>query len=192
MTAKHHFAFFGLSVALAFSPALPLRAATAAAAAPASLSGRVQNVVTGQFLNNARVSVRGTDLVAFTDQSGTYLLPRVPAGKVALEVFYTGLDPQSATLEVAPGRSVTRDFDLTSVARYGDSSRVVKLDAFTVASGRETDADAIAINEQRFAPNIKNVVSADARRAGSALLPSRPALPSIAASRHSRNALRPR
>jgi hypothetical protein len=38
----------------------------------------------------------------------------------------------------------------------------VKLDAFVVATGRETDGAAIAINEQRFAPNIKNVVSADA------------------------------
>jgi outer membrane receptor protein involved in Fe transport len=79
---------------------------------------------------------------------------------VTLDVFYTGLDPQSAAVTVAAGQTVTRDFDLTSAARYG-AGDVVRLDAFTVATARETDNDAIAVNEQRFAPNIKNVVAAD-------------------------------
>jgi len=30
-----------------------------------------------------------------------------------------------------------------------------------VSASRETDGDAIAINEQRYAPNLKNVVAAD-------------------------------
>lgn len=127
----------------------------------ASISGRVQNVATGQFLNNARVTVQGTDLVAFTDQTGTYHLPQVPAGAVILKVFYTGLDPQETILEARAGASVEQDFQLTSVTRYGDSSGVLKLDSFVVNTARETDGSAIAINEQRFAPNIKNVVAAD-------------------------------
>ena len=148
---------------LAFSASPPIQAASGAPApalAAASISGRVQNVATGQFLNNARVTVRGTDLVAFTDQSGTYRLPQVPAGQVVLDVFYTGLDPQSVPLEIGSGQSASRNFELTNVARYGDGA-VVKLDAFTVATARETDGQAIAINEQRFAPNLKNVVAAD-------------------------------
>lgn len=132
----------------------------AAARATGSISGRVQNVVTGQYLNNARVSVRGTDLVAFTNETGAYRLPVVPAGTVVIEVFYTGLDPQTISVALAPGQSVAQDVDLTSVSRYGAES-VVKLDAFTVTTTRETDGNAIAINEQRFAPNIKSVVAAD-------------------------------
>ncbi|MBI5688935.1 MAG: carboxypeptidase-like regulatory domain-containing protein, partial [Verrucomicrobia bacterium] len=149
---------FGLMVL----PGRPLPAQTSAAnvAADATISGRVLNVATGQYLNNARVSVRGTGLVAFTDQTGTYRLPAVPAGNVTLEVFFTGLDPQSAVVSVVAGQAVTRDFDLTSAARYG-TGEVVRLDAFTVATARETDNDAIAANEQRFAPNLKNVVAAD-------------------------------
>jgi iron complex outermembrane receptor protein len=135
-------------------------AAAPAAVAPASVSGRVQNVVTGQSLNNARVTVRGTELVAFTDQGGTYRLPQVPAGQVVLEIFYTGLDPQSVQLELKPGQGVTRDFELTSAARYGEGG-VVKLGAFTVAAARETDGQAIAANEQRFAPNLRHVVATD-------------------------------
>src|SRR5204862_5154548 len=37
----------------------------------------------------------------------------------------------------------------------------VKMDQFVVASSKEMDGAAIAINEQRFASNIVNVVSAD-------------------------------
>jgi TonB-dependent receptor len=125
-----------------------------------SISGRIQNVVTGQYLNNARVSVQGTDLVAFTDQTGSYRLAGVPAGAVVLEIFYTGLDAQQLTLTVTPGQIVERDVALTSASRYGPDG-TVKLDSFVVSTSRETDAEAIAINEQRFAPNIKNVVAAD-------------------------------
>jgi TonB-dependent receptor len=126
-----------------------------------TLSGRIQNVVTGQYLNNARVTVKGTDLVAFTDQTGSYRLAGVPAGSVVLEVFFTGLDAQEIPLTVVAGRDLERDVSLTNAARYG-SDGTVKLDSFVVATSRETDGESIAINEQRFAPNIKNVIAADA------------------------------
>ncbi|MBM3851660.1 MAG: hypothetical protein FJ399_00730, partial [Verrucomicrobia bacterium] len=151
------------SVALIVALTLPLPL-PAAAPAPATgaVSGRVLNVVTGQYLNNARVAVRGADLVAFTDQTGTYRLVGVPGGPVVLEVFYTGLDPQHVAIEVPPGGSVERNVDLTNVARYGSSIEPLKLDSFIVSTSRETDGEAIAVNEQRFAPNIKNVIPADA------------------------------
>ena len=134
--------------------------ARAAQPATGGITGRVQNLVSGVYLSNARVSVPGTDLVAFTDQYGTYRLNNVPAGTATLEVFYTGLDSQRASVAVTGGGVVTQDFGLSSAARFGKGD-VVRLDAFTVASARETDNDSIAINEQRFAPNIKTVVAAD-------------------------------
>jgi TonB-dependent receptor len=151
-------------IALALAPGHTAGAAdatSAAAAAAGSLTGRVQNIATGQYLNNARVQLRGTDRVAFTDETGTYRLAGVPAGSAVLEVSYTGLDAQQITVDVGAGRVVVQNVDLTSVARYGQPGAVVQLDAFTVASSRETDGEAIAINEQRYAPNIKNVVAAD-------------------------------
>ncbi len=57
-----------------------------------------------------------------------------------------------------------QDFSLSATEvtpAAGAGAGVVLLDAFTVASRREMEAAAIAINEQRIAPNIKNVVSAD-------------------------------
>ena len=149
-----------LRLLLALATVLAGCLAQAAQPATGGVTGRVQNLVAGKFLNNARVSVPGTDLVAFTDQYGTYRLANLPAGPVTLEVFYTGLDSQRTTVTVSAGRMTTQDFDLSSTARFGTGD-VIKLDAFTVASARETDNDAIAINEQRFAPNIKTVVAAD-------------------------------
>jgi hypothetical protein len=76
-----------------------------AAVSTGSISGRIQNVVTGQSLDKVRVSVKDTDMIAFTDQSGGYRLAGVPGGEVEREVFYTGLDAQEIRLTVTPGHA---------------------------------------------------------------------------------------
>ncbi len=124
-----------------------------------SVSGRVQNVVTGNYLNKARITVKGTDQIAYTDEFGTFRLVSVQPGPVVLEVFYTDLDPQEIPLAVQAGKNVNRDIALTNKLRYRQSPDIVKLDPYLVSSNRETDTQAIANNEQRFAPNIKNVVA---------------------------------
>ncbi len=145
-----------------------LSAAQAAAGEPAgavtaqgtgSVAGRVQNVVTGRYLSNARVAVEGTGLIAFTDEAGNYILAGVPAGRRELRVFYSGLDEQRLAIDVAAGRTTELNVDLTIVSLGADKSDTVKLGPFVVATARETDIAAIATNEQRFAPNLKNVVS---------------------------------
>ena len=125
------------------------------------VTGRVQNIATGQYLNNARITVRGTDRIVFTDDSGTYRLAGL-AGPVVLEVFFTGLDPQAVTVQVALGQTLEQNIDLNNEVLYGKHDKAVKLAKFVVATGRETDSESIAINEQRFAANIKNVIAADA------------------------------
>lgn len=135
--------------------------ASSARPANAIIYGRVQNVVTGEYLNNARIIVRGTDLVAFTDQAGMYRIVSVPAGPNVIEAFYTDLDVQAISLEVSEGESFEQNIRLTSVARYGADPAVVTLNPFLVSSDKETNAQAIATNEQRFAPNIKNVMATD-------------------------------
>jgi hypothetical protein len=152
-----------LLVTLLPGSAAPAASAPTAAAphATAGVSGRIQNLVTGQYLTNVRVAVRGTDRVVFTDDSGIYRLTGLPPGAVMLEIFFTGLDPQQIPLQLAAGEGATRDVGLTSVARYGQNADAVKLDAFVVATSRDTEGEALATNEQRFAANIKNVISTD-------------------------------
>lgn len=125
-----------------------------------SIEGRVYNVTSGTFLNNARVSVEAFGLAAFTNERGEFLLNQVPAGQAKVRVFFTGLETRESVINVSAGVVARQDFELT-VKGVADEEKVVSLNAFVVASMRETNASAIAINEQRFAPNIKNVVSAD-------------------------------
>ncbi len=152
-----HLAFFTSSPRAADSG----HAAAAPVVQTGSVTGRVQNIATGQFLPNARITVRGTDRVVFTDESGTYRLVDMMAGSVVLDVFYTGLEPQHLAVDIPAGSSVTRDAQLTNVARYGTDPAVVKLDSFVVSTSPQTEGESLAINEQRFAPNIKNVVPTD-------------------------------
>jgi iron complex outermembrane receptor protein len=160
MTTKNPRTLLGALLAFALGTGSAAPAADASSAG--TITGRVSNLATGNFLNNARVSLKGTDQVALTDEAGTFHLSRVPAGPAVLEVFYTGLDPQSVPVQIAADRVLVQDVTLTNVARYGQAADAVKLDPFVVSTERDTDAHSIAINEQRFAPNLKNVVSADA------------------------------
>ncbi len=136
-------------------------AAQTAPAADGAITGRVLGETSGQYLNNARVTVRGTGLVAFTDETGTYRLEGVPRTAVTLDVFYTGAEPAQVALDLRTERNVERDIRLAGAGRGRDDKSVVRLESLVVSSSREMDGAAIAINEQRFAPNIVNVVAAD-------------------------------
>ncbi|HEY1110590.1 MAG TPA: carboxypeptidase regulatory-like domain-containing protein, partial [Opitutaceae bacterium] len=153
-----------LAAALLPTCALFLASALSAFAQAGSgaVEGRVQNQVTGDYLNNARVSIKGTNQVVLTDESGTYRLTGVPAGPVTLRVLFSGLDEQELTVTVPAGQTAQQDVRLTSVSRYGAAANsTVQLDAFLVQSTRETDAAMIAVNEQRFANSQKSVISTD-------------------------------
>jgi hypothetical protein len=131
------------------------------APATGTIEGRVKNAVSGDYLNNARVSLKGTELVALTDESGTFRLAGVPAGAATLRVRFAGFDDQEVPLTITAGQTVQRDITLASQARYGETNSTVKMDAFTVQSKKETDAAAIAVNEQRVGLSQKSVISAD-------------------------------
>lgn len=126
-----------------------------------SVEGNVLNATNGSYLNNARVTVEGTTLETFTDAGGHYRLDGVPSGTEKVHVFYTGLPDTVQTVSVAAGQTTLQDFNVGSSTTI-KPGEIVKLDAITVASRREMDAASIAINEQRFAGTIKNVVNTDA------------------------------
>lgn len=126
------------------------------------VEGRVLDPVAGSYLLNARVSVKGTDLVALTDSTGGYRLGNLPAGSVTLRVIHPGLEEAERVVQVVEGGAVRQDFELTSRSRSAAVGETVQLGAFTVAANREMDAAAVAVNERRYAANIKDVVAADA------------------------------
>lgn len=151
-----HVTFALGAVALVATASAP--AAWAQTAGAGIVTGRVQNAVTGKYLNNARIRVSGTNHEVFTNAFGEYRIAGLPAGPASLEVFYTGLASQVVPVTVSGSGTVEQDI---SMRETGDAGTVV-LSQFVVQSQRETDAAAIAINEQRFAANKREVVSTDA------------------------------
>ena len=147
--------------------ALALVAFASAQSAPTgSIEGRVFDTRRAQYLEMARVTVEGSKQETFTDATGQYRLAGLPAGKVTLKIFYTGRGTLTEAVVLAAGETVQRDItftgELATAKEKSGADDTIKLAAFTVDTSREMDASSIAINEQRFAKNITNVVSADA------------------------------
>ena len=103
--------------------------------------------------------VAGSGIEVFSNAFGEYRLAGLPAGPVTLEVFHTGLATQRVVVNLPAEGAVTQDVLLREAGSREDS--LVQLGRFVVQSQRETDAAAIAINEQRFAANRKDVVATD-------------------------------
>jgi iron complex outermembrane receptor protein len=146
-----------VSLAWSFGLLLPLAAQVAAVG---TIEGRVLNARSGEYVEGARITVPGTTLETFTEADGTFRLTNVPAGPARVTTFYTGLPPQTVPAVVAAGQITLLDINLASEAPKPDGT-VVKLDEFRVVTSREMDGAALAINEQRFASNMKNVFSTD-------------------------------
>ncbi|HUR57885.1 MAG TPA: carboxypeptidase regulatory-like domain-containing protein, partial [Opitutaceae bacterium] len=135
--------------------------ATLCAQTTGAIEGRVVNAATGTALANARVTIEGSTRETVTDASGEYRLAAVPAGDVRLAVSYLGFERVASSLRVTPGAAVQHDVELTLSGAKSTAGEVVQLGAFNVVAEREMSAQALAMNEQRAAPNIKNVVAYD-------------------------------
>ena len=130
--------------------------------ATGTIEGRVINPVSGQYLERVQITLSGTPLETFSDAGGFYRLANVAPGTVKLNAFYTSLARYTHSVEVASGQVVRVDIELLPDAARATSAaeNVIKLAEFSVSESRAMAPSALAINEQRFAPNIASVVSA--------------------------------
>ena len=139
--------------------------ASAQSTSTGTIEGRVFDAARGEYLENARVTIEGTTLEAFTEAGGLYRFAAVPAGTVSVKVFFTGLATQTKPITVTAGQTVQHDVMMAGLSsgskRAASSDTAVKLDQFVVSTSKDMDGAAIAINEQRFARSIMNVVAAD-------------------------------
>jgi iron complex outermembrane receptor protein len=126
-----------------------------------TIEGRVINATNGEYVERARLTVEGTSLETFTDAGGAYRLDGVPAGTVQVRLFYTGMAPLARSVAVAADQTAQLDTAMTAAGPRGTTGDVVKLGQFVVSTSKEMEASAVAINEQRFASNLKTVVSTD-------------------------------
>jgi TonB-dependent receptor len=118
------------------------------------IAGRVLDGETKEPLPGARVTLEGHVVVASTDRTGAFRLAGVPAGAHILIVSYLGRPGERAAVTVTAGQTLTLE-----VAMRPDEYR--HAETVTVAVEPIRDAQARALNQQRTAPNITNIVSAD-------------------------------
>lgn len=162
---KHSTLLLAFGVAL-LPPAIGTAAAPAAPAAAratGTVSGRIYNPYTGEYVRNAEVRIEGTQLNAVSEDDGSYSISGVAAGDVVLVVNYTGYREVRLPIALTPGGSLTRDVELQPSlggrAAAGDKEAPITLEAFVVSSEREGNAKAIM--SQRNSMNITNSVASD-------------------------------
>lgn len=157
MKRKNPIAMLSILFALALSPT----GVVAATVDSGTIEGRVLNATSGSYLNNARVVIDGTKIETFTNENGEYRISRIRPGELRITVSFTGLATETATINVAPGTVSRKDIELSlAVTSRGSGGDVVILSAFTVQE-RQLTAQALATNEQHYAPSIKNVIAID-------------------------------
>ncbi|MSU67113.1 MAG: TonB-dependent receptor [Opitutaceae bacterium] len=142
-----------------FAATLP---ALSAQALTGSISGRIYNPATREYVRNAEVRVAGTALLTETESDGTFSFPGVPVGTVTLTVTYTGYTAAPDTFNVSGGQTAVREIVIASTltaAGKGATDEPLKLSAFVVSHEREGNAKAIM--EQRRNMNISTSVAAD-------------------------------
>ena len=116
-----------------------------------SVSGRVANAGTGQYLANAVVHVEGTSLEARTADDGYFRISGLQPGTYTLSADYTGLDRSVMTVVVTGAGDQQVEFNLTS--------DIYILGEFVVSSSREGSSK--AVQDQKEAINVKNIVASD-------------------------------
>lgn len=155
MKTKNPIALFYLLLGLIAGPFANAQGGgtpTQTSAASGHLRGRVSNLLTGAYLEGARVEITGTEKSTLTETGGSFRFQNLPPGEVSLEITYTGLDPQIVRVPVPPTGDRVVDVALTSKA--------VKMETFKVSE--LVEGNAMAITQQRNAMNVKEVVATDA------------------------------
>lgn len=140
-----------LALSTFFSPPAQAQAATG------TVTGRILNQGTKEYLRNAEVTVVGTTVTDTAGAGGAYTLNGVPAGVQRIRYTFAGLDAKEETVNVLPGQTVTLDVSLTSPAYAEDG--IVQLTEFRVASEREGNAKVIM--EQKNSIEAVRVLASD-------------------------------
>lgn len=113
-----------------------------------TVTGRVYDAETGNSLRGAVVRVVGTNERDYSTDDGRFQVA-APAGTAQVEVEYLGLDTFTRTVNVPAGGNVAIDVALRS--------RAVNNDQILVRANLA--GQALAINQQRTADGIVNIVS---------------------------------
>ena len=116
------------------------------------IAGKVTEATSGTSLPGANVIIVGTTIGVAADLQGNYTLSNIQSGSYKLKVSFLGYQEQVLDVAVQTNKTVAIDFALQET--------VTELDV-AVVYGELTRGQAKSLNEQKNAPNIKNVVSSE-------------------------------
>lgn len=116
-----------------------------------TISGLVQDANTREGLPGASVTLKGTNYGTYTESNGRYQIQRIPAGSYTIVVNYIGYEAEEREIQVTSEERITADFLL-----YGALQQLQDIVVRGVLEGQ-----ARALNQQRSASNIKNIVSSE-------------------------------
>lgn len=147
--------FIGTQTSLAFkqvNASIMVRAGVrrATVGGNGTIRGRVLDSQTGEVLPGAAVVVKGTTYGITSDVNGEFVL-RAPAGSVEVEVSYIGFKTYSEAVTVNENETTNLEFKLES-----DAMMLKDIVIMGMLQGQQR-----ALNQQKSADNIKNIVSAD-------------------------------
>ncbi|WP_168355851.1 TonB-dependent receptor [Sphingomonas gei] len=141
-------AIIALAAGTAHAQSTATPATSSAERADGTVTGRVYDEATGQSLRGAVVRVVGSNAQDYTAEDGRFQVA-APAGPVTLEVDYVGLDTATVSVRIPRGGNAEADVALTSKALSGE----------TVVIRAAATGQALAINQQKTASGIVNIVS---------------------------------
>jgi len=119
---------------------------------PGVIEGRVLDAETGDPLPGAKITVTGNAGEASTDRDGRFMIP-TPPGVQSVVITYLGRQDQIVETTVVSGATQRLEVKL-AIASYAETVTVA-------APTLILESQEKALNQQRTAPNITNVVSAD-------------------------------
>ncbi len=120
----------------------------------AEIRGQVLDSGSEMFLQGVRISIGETDDVTYTERGGNFHLRNLPPGSYTIRATYIGYPAHTETVVIENSESsvfITVDFT---------SGEVIELEEFRVEGSLVGAAK--ALNIQRSAANVKNVISSDA------------------------------
>ncbi|MBK1876656.1 TonB-dependent receptor [Pelagicoccus mobilis] len=121
------------------------------------VQGRVQDAISGRYMEDVTVTVSETGDSVQTVGDGTYRITGLSAGTYSLTVEHVGYFEKNVMVEVQAGQlAVVDTVQMKSQNNFDDDDEIFELDAFEVRN--EVDAFSRAINKQRVSDYNVNVV----------------------------------
>lgn len=144
-----------LCLSLILAPALAAQSAAAVpTATTGTVTGRILDAATGQGIAESGVQVVGTTIGAQSGLDGRYVILRVSAGTLTIQVRRLGYAAKTITgLLVPAGGTIEQDITL--------SAANVQLTAVNVNAASERGTVNEALNQQKNATNVVNAITAE-------------------------------